>query len=533
MGGKAKNVKRLLCVFFLALPARAKYGGGTGGPDDPYLIYNAEQMNAIGTQRDDWGRHFKLMADIDLSGYAGTDFNIIGIGRRNAFTGVFDGNGHTIANLSHISANRDYCGLFRYISGANAQIKDLRLIDPDVDAGTGSCVGSLAGYVSEGTITNCHVEGDEYVGGLAGRNGDKITYSFWDTETSGQSTSAGGVGRTTEQMKTASTFVGWGAFDGEGIWTIDEGSDYPRLWWENMPGEPLTTIFYGGGRGTETDPYLIYTAEELNMIGASPWDWGKHFRLMACIDLAAYAGTDYNIIGYYVSDDDRKAFTGVFDGNGKTISNFSYSATDVNNIGIFGYLGASRAKVRNLGLIKPEVTTTGRHVGSLVGLLGDGTVSGCYAEGGSVSGSQSVGGLVGWNWGGKMTDCYAGVSVSGYEEVGGLVGRRGYLHWPGVYCGEISRYYSTGSVSADRHVGGLVGYSYIGVVGSCFWDLETSAQPDSDGGAGKTTSEMQTADTFIDAGWDFVNETENGTEDTWCMCQDSGYPTLAGMDPVP
>ncbi|UCF17746.1 MAG: hypothetical protein JSW59_09835, partial [Phycisphaerales bacterium] len=65
MRGKANRLKLLLCVLFLALPARAKYGGGTGEPDDPYLIYTAEQMNTIGAEPNDWDKHFKLMADID------------------------------------------------------------------------------------------------------------------------------------------------------------------------------------------------------------------------------------------------------------------------------------------------------------------------------------------------------------------------------------------------------------------------------------------------------------------------------------
>ena len=72
----------------MSLPAGAKYGGGTGGPNDPYLIYTAEQMNEIGANRKEWDKHFKLMADIDLSAYAERDFKIIGRGMNNAFKGV-------------------------------------------------------------------------------------------------------------------------------------------------------------------------------------------------------------------------------------------------------------------------------------------------------------------------------------------------------------------------------------------------------------------------------------------------------------
>ena len=38
----------LAMLYFSGLTAQAQYGGGTGEPNDPYLIYTAEQMNAIG-----------------------------------------------------------------------------------------------------------------------------------------------------------------------------------------------------------------------------------------------------------------------------------------------------------------------------------------------------------------------------------------------------------------------------------------------------------------------------------------------------
>jgi hypothetical protein len=44
----------------------AKYGGGTGEPNDPYLIYTTEQMNTISIDPNDWDKHLRLMADIDL-----------------------------------------------------------------------------------------------------------------------------------------------------------------------------------------------------------------------------------------------------------------------------------------------------------------------------------------------------------------------------------------------------------------------------------------------------------------------------------
>jgi len=84
------------------------------------------------------------------------------------------------------------------------------------------------------------VSGNERVGGLVGyRKGGSITLSFWDTQTSGQTTSDGGTGKTTAQMKRASTFAGW---DFRIIWTIEEGVDYPRFRVQGEYGGDIVTM---------------------------------------------------------------------------------------------------------------------------------------------------------------------------------------------------------------------------------------------------------------------------------------------------
>lgn len=139
------------------------------------------------------------------------------------------------------------------------------------------CIGGLAGYNYTGTIMNCYatgVAGGSYtVGGLAGWNNSgvvnfcystglvncyksiagglignnqsgSIANSFWNTQTSGQTTSSGGTGKTTVQMKTLSTFTsaGWDftAADGDAAdWMmLRPDEDYPRLVWQTIiPGD--------------------------------------------------------------------------------------------------------------------------------------------------------------------------------------------------------------------------------------------------------------------------------------------------------
>jgi hypothetical protein len=411
-------------------------------------------------------------------------------------------------------------------------------------------VGGLVGTNSYGTIADCYstssVVGIEHVGGLLG-SGGRAHNSFWDVQTSGQSTSVGGKGRTTAQMQIASTFLGWNGRGNEGVWTIDEGNDYPRLWWENKQGEVIETQQLSNlltGAGTQDDPYLIYTAEELNVIGLLPFEWDKQFRLISDIDLSQYVGTEFNIIGI------PNPFSGVFDGNGKKITNLNHTN------GLFVYVSGA---IRDLGLIDANVDAgTGYRVGSLVGDLQGGTISNCYAEGGSVLGGSDVGGLVGaLNWGATITNCYSSGDVSGDDSVGGLVGA---LSWGGTidncyssgdvsasgeyafsgvgglvgengYSGTITNCYASGSVTGTTNVGGLVSLN-SGTITNCyatgsvlasgtewqpgvggglvgenrgevthsFWDTQTSGQVTSDGGTGKTTAEMQTESTFTDAG---------------------------------
>ena len=148
------------CIF--SFPAYAQYGGDSGMANDPYLIYTAEQMNTVGAEPNDWDKHFKLMANVDLSSFSGTSFNIIGYyvswnsPDNRPFTGVFDGSGHTISNFSYTSTKADYVGLFGYVDDPNMEVKDLGLIDPNVDAGTGNYVGSLAFVMSHIHSFNSH-----------------------------------------------------------------------------------------------------------------------------------------------------------------------------------------------------------------------------------------------------------------------------------------------------------------------------------------------------------------------------------------
>ena len=423
-------------------------------------------------------------------------------------------------------------------------------------------VGGLVGFNDwidddelPGTVVNCYstgaVSGNSGTGGLVGSNEGTVIASFWDTQTSGQSTSAGGIGLISAEMRDLQTYenAGWGVHPHD-IWIEPEGGGYPVLWWQLSPLPTLPT--FSGGMGEPNDPYLISTAEELNSIGHNPRLMESHFVLIAYLDL-----TDY---GFYPIGSPDYPYCGVFDGNGHTISHLTIEGKDY--LGLFGCLG-DRAEVKRLGVEDVNITGLDSCIGGLAGEA-NGSVTNCYSTG-SVSGGDAVGGLVGVNRGsitnshsiatvsgnfsaggfagtnswsgsialshstgtvsgdnvvgglvgendGRITTCYSTSAVSGDESVGGLVG---YSGWDG----SIINCYSIGKASGNRDIGGLVGREDSPNVQNSVWDEETSGLSVSTGGLGLTTSEMM--DSYILGLNGFANDPN------WVLDAGRDYPRLA------
>jgi hypothetical protein len=344
-----------------------------------------------------------------------------------------------------------------------------------------------------------------------------------------------------------------------------------------------STAKYSGGTGEPNNPYRIETPNDLNDIGNHVEDFNKCFVMVNDVNLAAYTGTQFNVIGGWLTGESpcpMQAFTGVFDGNGFEISNFSYSSAGNPNCpgfaGIFGWVDDANAAIINLGMrgvsvhdpwLMSPTPITGAGVGSLIGTLGNGTVRGCYVEGCSVSGGFEAGGLVGYNSGtianchaagqvsavssggglvgengdGLISGCYATGSVSAGYDAGGLVGRnRGLIcncHARGAADsnedagglvghndGIVSKGYAAGLVDANTYEGGLVGFHGGGSYLSCFWDSDVNPDVNGIGNAnepsvvGKPTAEMMTESTFTNAGWNFV--------EVWDIGENQTYPFL-------
>ena len=167
------------------------------------------------------------------------------------------------------------------------------------------------------------------------------------------------------------------------------------------------------------------------------------------------------------------AYIGTFNGNGHTISGLYINSSSDNYQGLFGYVDTG-GTVKDLSVSGSVSVSGSDHVGGIVGYNSFGTVTNC-AFSGSVSGSDHVGGVVGYNFiGGSVTNSYNTGAVSGGEDVGGVVGYND--------SGIVENCYNIGKVtgSADSsNVGGVVGQnSDISIVTNCY-NTGTVSGPDS------------------------------------------------------
>jgi len=217
----------------------------------------------------------------------------------------------------------------------------------------------------------------------------------------------------------------------------------------------LLSAQFGGGSGTEDDPWQIGTAEHLdnirNFLDAEHSD--KYFIQTADIDLGVppwNVGEGWEPIGWFSGGDDNSAFTGHYDGNHHVIDGLCIARPDGYTQALFGYTSGS--VITNLGVT--NVTVSGySSVAALVAYHRDGSlISNCYSSGSVFGTNDGVGGLVADQLiDSVIYESYSSCLVGGRSYVGGLLGFNSFQSGVGD-C------YATGNVSASLyHGGGLVG----------------------------------------------------------------------------
>lgn len=389
---QAKILYFITVLLFIANSLTAQYNGGTGTETDPYQIATLENLRTLSLTAAHWNKYFILTADIDASDTQNWDngSGYLPIGNSDTtFTGSFDGGGHTICDL-FIHRAITMVGFFGVTKGG--VIKNLTIDSFDIEGaasiGTlvgsaermgsrtteisninitnclvkgGSWVGGLSGYITAGTINNCHVSGAIYAtsggigGGLAG-----LTYSAYGIETVINNCSA-----TVEVFGSANI----GGLVGENKVPISNCRVFITV--ENTNG---SYGFFGGLVASNTSTIEnCYTSGEI-----------------------VINGINRNYIG------------GIVAHNKGTIkncySNVAIVAPDSDNVG--GLAGKNEMIVKNCYTFGPVTGKNG--VGGISGINTDGSqTTDCYATG-EVTGENTTGGFVGENgYFATITNCYA------------------------------------------------------------------------------------------------------------------------------
>ena len=263
----------------------------------------------------------------------------------------------------------------------------------------------------------------------------------------------------------------------------------------------------GGGESGEAEDlgysiqndgsYVVYNADGLMNV-AELVNGGKtdiNITLTADIDLTGKVwtpiGTDYD-----------NSYTGTFDGGGHTITGLTVTTND-EYAGLFGYLGNfnnGAATVKNVVMDGIQITCNHRlgYAGGVAGFSW-GTIENCSVSG-SISGTVSVGGVVGVQRDHPITGCSSSATVKGTINVGGVAGqtifgatltacyatgnviieidRTQNISGGGLVgfndgisllsCYATSNVTSTGSSTGYVHIGGFLGDNYITVT-ACYW----------------------------------------------------------------
>ena len=285
-----------------------------------------------------------------------------------------------------------------------------------------------------------------------------------------------------------------------------------------------------------------YKTDEEEITAGCPEDGCKGYELEKDLDFQdATSYRDGNVDrrwtipgrrGWQPIGNRSNSFSSTFKGNNHTISNLMINRQERDYIGLFAminnnamidgvdlykvnikgsdYVGALVGKnvggiIRNSSVSGDNNTTstivgTGQKIGGLVGIndnrtelnpitvtvgkvinsFADVHVIGVIPDSGD--NGSSVGGLIGVNEG-IISNSYAAGNVSGNRDIGGLVGQN--------TGGEIINSYAAGTTTGTSYVGGLVGLNSSGNIMHGYWDKTTSKMSSSDGGVGKTTTELQ------------------------------------------
>ena len=346
-------------------------------------------------------------------------------------------------------------------------------------------VGGVCGLLDDYPIANCYFDSDQYGGNAIGAINSNYDDTVTDVE--GKTTAQFRSGEVAYRLSQSYT-VGRDTYDGS-VWGQTIGTDnYPVLGGKKVYATTGCVTYNNDGNTNAKEHNYTFTADahscsdcgftESHTLGknnqctvcktyaianADQLYWFadqvknnhtsfKNANAVLTADITVNTGVlqsdgtladdtssfrSWTPIGY----SDLRIYTGIFDGQGHTISGLYVNDASESFVGLFGCAGTS-SSVSNVGVVDSYF-----------------------------NGNNNVGGVCGYS-NGKITNCYNQATVNGSGYVGGVCGEAG----PGS-TSKITNCYNVGIVKGKTYTACVVGYADSGKVSNCYYSGE---QPEED-----------------------------------------------------
>ncbi|MEI8377065.1 MAG: GLUG motif-containing protein [bacterium] len=413
--------------------------------------------------------NYMLMNDIDMSELGTVNQAVI----TGDFTGILDGNGYKIKNLT-INSTVANSGLFGRTNGAT--LKNITLENTTINSSNAD-VGSLIGLSMNTVIDNCasincNINGANNTGGLVGEaylGNNTITSSYASGSIKSTASNTGGLlGNVNSSFGSCSIASSYASGSVAGV--SNTGGLVGSFYNGNISSSYSTANVLGSNNNT--GGFIGYADYSTNLITTS-------YSTGNVVGANTHTG---GFIGFCSSDNVTNCYaSGNVSGNGRVGGFAGYAdSTTMSSCYATGNVAGTNA-------------TT--YAGGFIGESDVGTMTSCYATG-NISGVQSVGGFFGNGSSGDVTSCYATGSASGTTRVGGFAGVNG---------ANITSSSSSGKVTGTANLGGFVGMGSS--ANTNFWNKDSSGQATSAGSAiGKTSAEFDAmtpvTSTWNSSDWD-------------------------------
>lgn len=468
------------CDFILTKPTEESGWYLISEPGN--LAWFARLINGGIDAEDHTNAKAKLTEDLDFSAYTGYNWTPIGT-EDNPFSGIFDGNSHTISGLK--SSGADHAGLFGYADGASIS----KLIVNGCDFSGNKSAAVMCGSVGtngvtfnfcgsyDNTLTETSTAG--FVGASAGKvtldrcyTADRDKFSDGNNRVS---VSYAISGNAADDAMTEAQFK-----SGELTYALNNGLD-KAVWFQTINTQAYPQ--FSGDTVYKTSPCVSYTNDSAKTNkphvigdddkckvcgerGIPKKNSNGQYELSSKLHMLWFAknfssGEDSAVLMDNIDMKDAewtpigtadKPFSGNFDGNGHTISGLNYSGEYA---GLFGYM--NNGTISNIKLADSSFAN-GTASGGICAVNNGGTIENCAVDNVAVSGG-TAGGICGQN-SGTITDCFFSGNVSSDRKSGGI-------------CGSNS---GTIKSTVSLYAGAAVGENTNGSITNCLYNIDIAGR---------------------------------------------------------